>query len=584
MRRNLRVLLGVVVAVLLSGCVALPTTGPVQTSDRVANQRSEPDITLMPEPPRSGAPPLEIARGFLEAIASGRAGDEVARQYLTPAAATEWNPRTTIVYRDAPDGGPDAPLSERQEARVVLEARKLGEIRSDGTWAAAEPSEAIEHHFEMTSVDGEWRIGRPPNGRLMSRYYMEREYEQLNRFYFDEDVEVLVPDPVFLPIHGTRETLLVQSLLSGPSQWLQPAVRSAIPAATELAAPSVVVEGGVARVELNEAVLALSAEQRRLLSAQLARTLKEAGIDRFMVTVDQAPLQIEGINEPTQEVNAWSRYDPARAAGWAVPHAIAQGGVVAIDEGELVALAGPLGSGELQARGVAPALSGDRVAAVTKDGTKVVVTTLEGTEPASQRATDTAVVAEGTDIATVSWDRRGRLWVLDNNGGRAKITMVTSSGELRTVSASGLAGRDVLALRVARDGVRAAALVRRGGAIRVVVGRISDRDDLTIDGVRALPTPALRPDADIAWADIDEVVLLGGRQQPGPLLLSVDGSTQVESAAMRSAGGAPPGAISVTGAPDQPLIVGVGGNEIWRLDPILGWTTVGAGQHPAYPG
>lgn len=584
--RRFRTLVPLVAAALvLAGCITLPTSGPVRTSEGTTTQRTEPDINVMPEPPDPGAPAIEIARGFLEAIASGRAGDEIAREYLTPGAAADWNPRTTVVYEEfGASAGPDSPLSERQEGRVVLEARKVGEIASDGTWSPAKSGETIEHHFEMTSVEGEWRIGRPAEGRLMSRYYVEREYEQLNRFYFDEDVDVLVPDPVFLPIHGTRETLLVQSLLAGPSRWLRPVVRSAFPPGTELAAPSVVVEGGVAKVELNDAVLDLSAQERRLLSAQLARTLKEAGIDRFMVTVDQAPLQIEGIKEPTQEVNAWSRYDPAKAAGWALPHAIVQGGVVAIDEQDLVPLAGPLGSGELQARSVAPALSGERVAAVTRNGRRVVVTELEGTEPASQRAKDTAVVAKGTDITAISWDRRERLWVLDNKGGRATITVVTTDGKARPVTAPGLVGKDVRALRVARDGVRVAAIVRGGGGAKVVVGRISDRDGLVIDGVRALPVPPLAPEADVAWADIDELVVLGGRDQLGPFLLSVDGSTQVESPSILVGGGSPPGATSVTGAPDLPLIVGVSGNEIWQLDPTVGWVAVGTGHHPAYPG
>lgn len=577
---------GVVVllcALVLTGCISLPTTGPVRTAERVTNQRSDPDITVMPEAPRPGAPPIEIARGFLEAIASGRAGDEVARKYLTPAAAAEWNPQKTIVYEDIADNGPDTPLSERQEARVVLEAVKLGEIRPDGTWAAARHGERIEHHFEMTPVNGQWRIGRPPEGRLMSLYYVDREYEQLNRFYFDQDFDVLVPDPVFLPAHGTRETLLVQALLAGPSRWLRPAVRSAIPAGTELAAPSVVVEGGVARVDLSEAVLELSADERRLMSAQIARTLKEAGIDRFVITVDRAPLQIEGLNEPTQEVNAWSRYDPAKAAAWALPHAIVQGAVVAIDGEELVPLAGPLGTGEIQSRTVAPALSGDKVAAVTEDGRQVVVTELEGTEPATQRPVETTVVAHGTDITTISWDRRDRLWVLDNNGGRAKLSVVRSE-EVLPVAAPKLVGRDVLALRVARDGVRVAAVVRRGKHISVVVGRVSYRGEPVIEGVRALPTPELGPEVDIAWAEVDELVVLGAKDESGPLLLSVDGSTQVESASLRPSGGIPPGATSITAAPGMPLIAGVAGNQIWRLDPIVGWATVGTGHHPAYPG
>lgn len=576
---------------LLAGCVSLPTAGPVQEAEPVpAYNADNTQVRVEATPPQPGAGPMDIARGFLEAMAAGRQGEPIAREYLSPARRTEWRPNTTIVYENPPGSGPDAPLSEPQHGRVILQADKLAEIAPDGTWEPAGDDEAITVHFGLVRVEDEWRIGRPPAGLLMLRDDVEREYEQLNRYFFTPDFEALVPDPVFVPVRGTRETLLVQSLLLGPSSWLRPAVRTAIPDGMDPSTLSVVVEGDLATIELDESVLELSDNQRQLLLAQLAWTLKEAQVGRIRVTVDQAPLPVSSQEGPEHDVDSWAGYDPNRPVD-PQPFAVSGGRFVAVDEARAdpVPIDGPLGSGETPVEMAVPNLPENQVAAITQDGTRLVRGDLRLPDdgPANEDI-QPEEVARGKELLTPSWDRFDRLWVVDRADGVASISVVLPDGEIQDVEAPDLEGTDLRALRVARDGVRVAAVVERQSGSKVLVGRVHDGTELVIDGVRELPMPRPLYAADLAWSDIDELVVLGESEdeQPQPLLLSVDGSTTagVGSTPSGRVADSPPSAVSVAATPSAPLMVATADNWVWLQHPARGWIRRGQGHSPAYAG
>ena len=56
-----------------------------------APSRPSEAVGIEPLPPEPGATPEEIVRGFIEAAASARPGHPVAKQHLTPEAATGWS-------------------------------------------------------------------------------------------------------------------------------------------------------------------------------------------------------------------------------------------------------------------------------------------------------------------------------------------------------------------------------------------------------------------------------------------------------------------------------------------------------------
>ena len=283
---GVRTFLALALATLVAaaGCASVPTDGPVRFESMGTSEPGETSLPVVVAGPEKGATPREVARGFIEAMASYQAGQPVAREYLTPAGSERWQPSKVLVYDSA------GPVSEPRRGRIVFDAPKVAEVGANGSWMSAASGEEIELDLKMTKVGGEWRIGQPPDALIMSAYNFRREYERYNLYFFDPDLEILVPEPVYVPIRGHLETLLVGALLRGPSPWLRPAVRSAVPEGTLLTAPSVIVDGKQATVDLDRRVLALPPSQRRFLVAQFSWTLGQvAHIDKVEVTVDLVP-------------------------------------------------------------------------------------------------------------------------------------------------------------------------------------------------------------------------------------------------------------------------------------------------------
>ena len=76
-------------ALLLAGCATIPSSGPVQQGDPVPAD-SSPDLDIVVEGPTADATQEQILEGFLNAAQSPRNNYQVAREYLTPTFADEW--------------------------------------------------------------------------------------------------------------------------------------------------------------------------------------------------------------------------------------------------------------------------------------------------------------------------------------------------------------------------------------------------------------------------------------------------------------------------------------------------------------
>ncbi|MGI8459353.1 MAG: hypothetical protein ACR2LI_14760, partial [Propionibacteriaceae bacterium] len=93
-----RCVLGLLAGVPLvaTGCVSVPTTGPVTpvTPSKAAIERGG-DIDA--RPPVPDALPINIVLGFLDAMAKG--GDlSVARLFLVPELRESWQPEGVLIY------------------------------------------------------------------------------------------------------------------------------------------------------------------------------------------------------------------------------------------------------------------------------------------------------------------------------------------------------------------------------------------------------------------------------------------------------------------------------------------------------
>ena len=143
------------------------------------------------------------------------------------------------------------------------------------------------------------------------------------------------------------------------------------------------------------------------------------------------------------------------------------------------------------------------------------------------------------------------------------------------------------ALRISRDGARAALVFGEGDARRLYVARIEPAGGrLRIAGVDPV-APALAGVTDMAWESGTSLAVLAtspGASQVVVWRVAVDGSTG-PSAVQRP--GLPGDAVALAAAPGRPLVVNAlldGVPRLYRDDDTLFRLEAEPGTAPAYPG
>jgi hypothetical protein len=560
-------------AALLAGCAGIPSTGPVERVGPVAPADRPPFVDVVAPGPQPGDTEIAIAEGFLLAMASYDPGYGVAREYLTAEAAARWRPQDGITVFDTTGAAQDA----SRPGMVRLDLPIVGRVAADGSYWRAVPEERQPLDLAMRQVDGEWRIVSPPEGVVMTSFDFDREFRSYSRHLFDPRYEVLVPDPVLLPRTGNLTTLLASALLSGPSRWLAPAVKTAVPEGTALGTPSVPVELGVARVDLTAPAAAASPQARDRMAAQLAWTLAQVdGVEAVQLTVGGAPLVLPDAADGVRRVDADPQYDPAVIGPGTVVHAIVDGRAVSVGQGDPEPVPGPFGA-EVALRSVAVAVDGRRLAGVTSDGRRLLAVDVG---PAGQ----VVEVAVGSDLSAPSFDRLGVLWAVERRPSGGVVVAFGLDGSPVPVRLEPAAPVDVLAVRPSLDGTRAALLVRSaqgaqaGGTLATAIVQRTD-EGIVLSGIRSTQA-SVQDVVDVAWYSPTSVALLAeaaGTAGHQPYVLDVAVGEPV-------ARGPVVDAVSLAAAPGRQLVVATEAGRLLRQDVVLRWGDIGAGAAPAYPG
>ncbi len=529
-RGRLLVLLTGVLALHVTGCVSVPDSGSVQTPENQEQaEQSDAPFDFTPSGPRRGATPVDIVDGFLLAMQASPVSTAVAREFLTDEASTGWVPeRGTLVYDSAVLAESDGSVTTQFEGPVRLDAR--------GSWLGAAGKEGAEYTLDLVQEKGEWRISNPPDALIVPRSHFESRFQQYFLYFFDRSAQILVPEPVYLPGGEQAPTQLVRRLLRGPDESLDGVTRTFIPQGTELELSVPVDRGGTAEVPLSADVLELSKEDLQMALAQIAWTLDQVtGIGSMRITVDGAPLNIPGEGD-TQSVQAFTEFDPS--IHWASQELFGIRGdrVVALSADGQRRVEGGFATQEYALRSVAVDLPGEQIAGITEDGTSVVVAPRGRGAEADPEETDAITVySSGADLLEPVWDIHGQIWLVDATRQGARLT-VLRSGVPVEVDAPGIAGEEIAAFTVSRDGTRLVAAVRGRGGDRLVVSRVMRSDDGRVQGLTpAADLPAgqstFEEIRDIGWRTPGSLALLTGPTEDTSrvVLALIDGSSSLGS-------------------------------------------------------
>ncbi|MET8050877.1 LpqB family beta-propeller domain-containing protein [Streptosporangium sp. NPDC005286] len=495
-----------------SACSVIPTGGKsvvAVDNERKGNPLDNPYARVIAMPPKAAWSPEEVVTGFRAAMASPDDPDfKVARQYLTGDFADKWNPHSGVtVYRQG-DYEKFAPLREEDKhAQVTLKGTKTAVIDQDGRYRPS--GGPLNQPFTLAKeAGGEWRISAAPDGLLLSEADVARGYLPVDLYFLDSHWKGLVVDQVRVPIDPAANfaKTTVERLLRGPSSSLKGSVRSAL---ADTGLIDVTTENNRVVVDLTRRV---DPDLIDPMSAQLAATLTALtkGGWGFEVKVNgesyyaDTPLQIDAQEQ--------SHFDPWTTPDTVTSFYLADGALWLLDK-ENVGRPVPGRAGQKKSGLTRPAISGQpvqQVAALAQDGKNVSVAPLAA-------GGEWRVWATGESLIQPSWDRYNTLWTVDRpNDHTSIVTRHDGDNKHRyRVSAPDLETVYVKSLKVARDGVHVAVVVKDGLGEQVHVGTvIGERENTRIANLQiVVDSEGKRTIEDIAWKDGKTLYALTGKSE-----------------------------------------------------------------------
>lgn len=527
MRQRAWALLVLLLPALLSGCVRIPTNGPVESVPQ-RTRSAEAPVDIEPQPPQHGADTAAVVYGFLQAMAHSRGDYTVARAFLTKQAALDWQPgRQTLIYAD--EGIPK--IDERS---ATLTTTLVGRLDDRGTYERL-PAQPYSLDFELVQEGDEWRINHPPDGLLLGGYFFHNVFAPVTVYFWDPGFRSLVPDTFYVPRGKKTATLLVQALLAGPSVWLAPAVTSAIPPGTRLAAGTVDVnDAGDVVISLSREVGSLSGEGVSRLARQIAVTLMANDVTgprprRLSILQESTPLDV-----PDRSSDGFvdiSRYESDLPSGLQAStdlYAVSNGRIVRVadakDKPRIMPLPGRLsmhlaGLGALDVNAAAT-----RVAYTVGDSALYEGDLTSPDVPPK-------LLLTGPRMRPPVYSRFDELWTVIGPVGHQEVKRLHAEN-IETIPAPALADIDISELVIGPDGVRVLVLGTRDGEPVVGLTLITRDQKITLQGWRELTFSdgSLGPETvvSVGWRDETSLVILGRPKQSKLVVPYVADATGVE--------------------------------------------------------
>lgn len=519
--RLLAAVLATVVTLLgATGCVSMPTSGPVVTTGTDGEGIGSPGAPFIdPRPPAPGETRADVVRGFLAAMQATPIQTRTAAEFLSTTAAAAWDPQAeTITY---------AGISTPREVRgdVALTLQDAHHLDARGAWQGRLPRDERTLHFPMVIEDGEWRIDDAPDALVVPDDWFAGRFRAVSIYFFDPTASILVPAPVFVPRGEQLASSLTQALLLGPGPGLSRVSQSFIPAGLTIAVGVTVSADGVADILLNGDPGRLSARTIDLMMAQLAWTLRqEPQVQSLRLSIGGQPVPLPG-GVGTYRIDGGAEYDPAGFQASPLLFGLRGDRVVSGPPESLKRVAGPFGAQSYGLRSLGVSLDGTRLAGVSGEGRAVVVGPV--TDAGRVRT-----VAFGNAFLRPAWDFADRMWLVDRARDGARVSYVDVSGGVHPLRIDGITGERVTDFIVSRDGSRLLAVVRTRSGDTIVQARIEHTASGRVVG--ALPARRIRSGGDVHRGVRD----IGWRSSAGIVVLDPLTPTLSEVAAA-SVDGAP---------------------------------------------
>lgn len=440
----------------LSGCLALPRTGPVVAAG-TSNTEIEPGpMYIDPLPPHPGDSQAQIVKGFLDAMLATPVQTNVAREFLSREARASWDPQQETITFD----GASPP---RGTSEVTVDVTDAHLIDSRGAWKGDLGDQQFT--FGVVQEDGQYRIDSPPDALIVQEQWYEQRFRQVSLYFFDPTGTILVPEPVFVPEGEQLASTLVRGLLAGAPGAADGVSTSFFPARLTAGLSVPVSSAGIADIALAGDAAPMTPQQTELLLAQLTTTLRQdPAITGVRVTIDGQPLDLPG-GAVRVQLDRGESYAPYAVRSSSLLYGLRGGVLVGGGPQDLSLVAGPFGTTVLGIRSISPDLVASSAAAISADGTSVLM------GPVRDPGTVTQVLSGASDLLPPAWDVSGRLWLVDRTPDGARV-LSRQDDVAREVSVPGVSGQDVRTVLVSRDGSRLVAVVRSNGSDSVVVSRI----------------------------------------------------------------------------------------------------------------
>ncbi len=550
-RRGTAGILALAVIAVLAGCVGIPTSGSVQTGPVIGAQLS-PGFVVLPSGPQPGATKEQILNGFMQAVRGPQNDYAIAREFLSTALATQWNPDASALIRTS------AAVTTASVSSDTLSYDVTSKAYVDLTGRYIEQDAATQSlQFGFTKENGQWRISQAADGIVLSQTSFNVGFTEQALFFFDPSSSYLIPDARWFPSRATVSVRIARALLAGPSAWLQQGVVStAFPVATTLGPRTIQVLGGTAIVDLSQEALAATPQNRDRMRQQLLATLAPTlGVSTVTMTVGGIALAAPEASSPGAVVNP--SVENAVLVGTKTDFGFAaDGGVTPIDRVSAIVTA---------AGATAATLSADRqYAAFRASDGRVFVAGAAASGPGRPLDSRGSLAAPTIDPFRFVWSAQA--------ASAASIITVDFDGTEHPLQSGLPATARIVSMALSRDGTRMLLYLatpngpelRISGIIRGAANLpIRLGDPLTLSAPSGQPIGA-------AWVDDRTVATVS------------TGSTGADVTVFRVGGpsaplGQLPDAVAVTGGNGgtEGLRVLRASGEIWRPQGSAGWVASG---------